>query len=203
MTSIPTEILTDTASKLLKIGRLDLARTVAELALIEDSGCASAHSVLAVVCDALAQWKKGLEHGRRAVELQPGSPQLRYNLALSTLRLDDYPAGFALMEARIDKLDWTALAIAPSRAAERHRMLQPGEPVDGRRILVVSEQGLGDCIMFARYLPLLAQRGARIAVACSPPLRPIFEHVAAVATVLSPPPEQPLGKINLSRAEFE
>jgi len=63
------------------------------------------------------------------VELLPGSPQLRYNLALSTLRLDDYPAGFALTEARIDKPDWTVLAIAPSRAAERHRLLQPGEPV--------------------------------------------------------------------------
>jgi hypothetical protein len=120
MTSIPTEILSDAASKLLKIGRLDLARTVAELALAEDSGCASAHNVLAVVCDALAQWQEGQEHGRRAVELLPGSPQLRYNLALSTLRLDDYPTGFALMEARIDKPDWTALAIAPSRVAERH-----------------------------------------------------------------------------------
>jgi hypothetical protein len=119
------------------------------------------------------------------------------------LRLDDYRAGFALMEARIDKPDWTALAIAPSRAAEGHRMLQPGEPVEGRHILVVTEQGLGDSIMFARYLPLFAKRGARIAVACSPPLRSIFEHVAGVATLLLPPPEQPLGKINLSRAEFD
>jgi hypothetical protein len=202
MTSIPTEILTDTANKLLEIGRLDLARTVAELALAEDSGCANAHSVLAVICDTLGQWQAGQEHGRRAVELLPGSPQLRYNLALSTLRLDDYPAGFALMEARIDKPDWTVLAIAPSRTAERHRLLQPGEPVEGRHILVVTEQGLGDS-MFARYLPLLAERGARIAVARSPPLRSIFEHVAGVATLLSPPPEQPLGKINLSRAEFD
>jgi hypothetical protein len=78
--------------------------------------------------------KRDPEHGWRAVELLPGSPQLRYNLALSTLRLDDYPARFAMMEARIDK-PWIALAIAPSRAAERHRLLQPGEPVDGRHIL--------------------------------------------------------------------
>jgi hypothetical protein len=59
MTSIPTEILTDAASKLLEIGRLDLARTVVQLALAEESGYANAHSVLAVICDTLGQGKRG------------------------------------------------------------------------------------------------------------------------------------------------
>jgi len=75
--------------------------------------------------------------------------------------------------------------------------------VEGRRILVITEQGLGDCMMFARYLPLLARRGAQITVACSPPLRPVFERVAGIETILSPLPGQPLGKINLSLANFD
>lgn len=32
------------------LGRLDLAQTIAELALSEDGGCANVHSVLAVIC---------------------------------------------------------------------------------------------------------------------------------------------------------
>src|SRR5215471_2238460 len=59
------------------------------------------------------------------------------------------------------------------------------------------------CLMFARYLPLLAQCGAYVAVACSPPLRPLFARIAGVDKPLSPPPEQPLAKINLSQAEFD
>lgn len=197
------EVLTLAARHLLQRGRLDLAREVAGAALAEDARCANAHSVMHVVCDELGDWVAGLGHARRAAELLPASAQLRYNLALSALRLDDYQNGFALMEARLDKPDWTGLAIAPSRAAERHRLLRPGEPVAGRHILVVCEQGLGDCIMFARYLPMLAALGAVITLVCSPPLSPVFERIAGIEALLSPPSDQPFAKINLSQAEFD
>jgi tetratricopeptide (TPR) repeat protein len=37
-----------------------------------------------------------------------------------------------------------------------------GQPLEGRTILVRSEQGLGDVFQFVRYLPLLKERGARV-----------------------------------------
>ena len=48
-----------------------------------------------------------------------------------------------------------------------------GDPA-GRTIRVVSEQGLGDAILFARFVPELVRRGARVHVLCRPQLERLF-----------------------------
>jgi ADP-heptose:LPS heptosyltransferase len=133
----------------------------------------------------------------------PNAPQVRLNLALSLLRFGDYREGLALYEARLDKPTWSAFATAQSRAASGQLLLRPGDPVEGRRVLVLAEQGLGDAIMAARYVPLLAQRGARIVLACNPTLRPFFARVPGIDTLLSPPADQPLAQINLAALAFD
>ena len=53
-----------------------------------------------------------------------------------------------------------------------------GEDLRGRSILVVGEQGIGDEIMFGRFLPRLRELGAaRITLACRPEnLRALAQH---------------------------
>lgn len=41
-----------------------------------------------------------------------------------------------------------------------------GSPLEGRTILVHSEQGLGDTILFARFLPLVKERGGTVLFLC-------------------------------------
>ncbi|HSE79972.1 MAG TPA: tetratricopeptide repeat protein [Alphaproteobacteria bacterium] len=94
----------------------------------------------------------------------PEYAEARLNHAFSLLRAGDFAAGWEAYEWR-----WRTEAFAPSR----RRLPMPewdGGPLDNRSIFVWHEQGLGDTIQFARYLPLLVERGARVVAAVQTPL---------------------------------
>jgi ADP-heptose:LPS heptosyltransferase/Tfp pilus assembly protein PilF len=199
----PALILNEGARRLLALGRPDLAEALVARSLAENNGEADTYSAAAAVRDARGDWAGALAYLRRAHALTPNAPQVRLNLAMALLRLGQYREGLALYEARIDKPTWAAFATAQSRAASGQLLLRPGDRVEGRRVLVLAEQGLGDAIMAARFVPMLAQRGARVVLACSPALRPFFARVAGIDTLLSPPPDQSAAKINLAALAFE
>ena len=65
----------------------------------------------------------------------------------------------------------------------------------GRTILVHAEQGFGDTIQFARYLPLMVARGARVVLACERPLIPLLAQLPGVSVV---PKDTPLPALSIA-----
>jgi hypothetical protein len=60
-----------------------------------------------------------------------------------------------------------------------------GGGIEGKTILLHSEQGFGDTIQFCRYAPLIAARGARVLLDVPEPLQDLMASVSGVARVIS------------------
>ena len=133
------------------------------------------------------------------------SEAARLELGLTQLRQGLWEEGFSNHEARQNVPLWSeqALPLRESLAAVRERQLQPGDPLDRRRIVVFTEQGLGDTFFGARFLGILAERGAAVTLICRAPMRPFFARLAFLDAILSPPEDAPHAKIDLRLLSFD
>lgn len=129
---------------------------------------------------------EALDTCKKVLALRPDCSEARYNMAFLQLRSGDYKSGFANFEARlaIEKID-----------VDIRNYRQPrwdGSPLNGRSILIFGEQGMGDVIQFARYIPLVAERGGRVVFEVDPPLLPLFARFPGVMQLVpksTTPPE--------------
>ena len=96
-------------------------------------------------------------------------PGARYNLALTRLRLGDWERGWAGYEAR-----WRFREVH-----RRPRILRShdgsGEELDGQRILLHAEQGLGDTIQFCRYASWWRRGAASRFCRCRQPVERLMQ----------------------------
>jgi len=129
-------------------------------------------------------------------EEQPDDAEIAWDLAITQLQLGDYSKGFQGYEAR-----WR---LPRNETKLRDGPQWTGGNITGKRILLQSEQGFGDALQFARYVPLLAERGARIVLECLPELSTLFATLPGVEEVVlkgspSPPVDLSIPLLSLPR----
>jgi len=129
---------------------------------------------------ALNQQHEALADFDRAIALDKSNADAHHNAALARLTLGDYRRGFEQYEWR-----WQRSGM-PVRRRNFGKPLWLGEyPLARKRILVAAEQGLGDCIQFARYVPMLAGSGATVVLEAPPPLLSLLARLDGVADVVA------------------
>jgi len=126
----------------------------------------------------LGRHKEALASLDRAVSLDADHAQAHFSRAFVHLVLGDFASGWRDFEWR-----WRSEHCVTSR--EKRNFAQPlwsGETdIAGKTLLVHCEQGFGDTLQFCRYLPRLAQLGARVVVEVPRPLRRLLESMSGVA----------------------
>jgi len=159
------------------LDRLADAETYCRRAIQLAPGMAEAHASLGFVLTSCGRLDEAIAVCETAIALRPDFTQAHWNQAVAALLAGDFELGF-------QKYEWR----------KRHDRFRrdfidlPGPQWDGsdpagRTILIHAEQGLGDTIQFARYLPLIAIRGGYPVLACEQKLVPFLASMTGVAIV--------------------
>jgi tetratricopeptide (TPR) repeat protein len=127
------------------------------------------------------------------------NPDVHFSEALALLALGDYRRGFEKYEAR-----WRRSGMPAQKS--RGRPLWLGEyPLARKTVLLHAEQGFGDTIQFARYVPLLATTGAKVVLEVQSELSALVARLDGGAEIIArgdtPPPFDvhcPLGSLPLA-----
>jgi tetratricopeptide (TPR) repeat protein len=117
---------------------------------------------------------------RASLAQRPDDPLAHWNVGLSLLRHGE-------LEQAWPEYEWRRRT--PELGLRPVSFTQPmwdGGDLRGQRILLHAEQGLGDTVQFIRYVPQVARRGGRIAVACQPELLALLKTMEGVEEWATP-----------------
>ncbi len=134
----------------------------------------------------LKRFDEALASYDRALAVEPDHAEAHFNKALLRLLKGDFAVGWREYEWRLK----TERRLSSERNFTQPRWL--GETaIEGKTILLHSEQGFGDTIQFCRYVPLVAERGARVLLEAPAPLKDLMASLVGAAEVICAPDKPP------------
>jgi Flp pilus assembly protein TadD len=138
------------------LGRDEEALTWYDQALALQPASVEALNNKALLLSQLHRFEEAFAAYARAKAIAPDNAEIDWNLGHLQMLTGNFEAGWTGLEAR-----WKR-ATGPIYPPFPQPKWLGEEAIEGKTILVCSDEGLGDFIQFARYIPMLAARGARV-----------------------------------------
>lgn len=167
------------SSALRRIASLDVALRFAERALTLAPFEPQALSEIGSVLREKRDFRGATDSFGRSIALEPNQPGTLLTMGFCFLHADDYLSGWRFYEFRWRDDDF----LRENRDPPIQRW--SGQPeIKGLRLLVFSEQGFGDTIQFARFVPELERFEAGITFLVPPELLPLLEGIRGASRVV-------------------
>lgn len=150
-------------------GKLSESKEYYNKALLNDVNKAITFTNLGVAKLEQSSFDEAIEFFNLALEANPEQAETHYNKSHALLLNGNFKEGFDEYEWRIKRKDFIL--------KELKKPFLSNQSVEGKRILVHDEQGLGDSIQFVRYLAPLKKAGAYVIYECDSRLLSIFHNL--------------------------
>jgi len=170
------EAINNRGNVLRQIDRAEEALADFDRAIALKPDHAYAYANRAVCLDDLSRPDEALASYKSALTLKPDHSEAHWNLAINRLRSGDFKNGWVGAEWR-----WKVPSLRLSRARSNSPVWLGAEPIASKTLLLHNDQGLGDAIMFCRYIPLLAALGAKVVLEIESPLKDLLSGVEGIA----------------------
>ena len=146
-------------------GFYDEALISYDKALLAKADFTEAYSNRGGVLKDLKRFNEALASYLQAISIDPNDSEVYWNISLTLLLLGNFKDGLTFYE-------WRKRTRNPLGNRQFPKPLWLGqESLEGKKILIHEEQGIGDIIQFCRYLSLLEARGADVIFTVTPRLR--------------------------------
>jgi tetratricopeptide (TPR) repeat protein len=159
--------------------QLTVALLAIQKAIDQKPDFAQAHSNQGNIYQDLHQLDAAVASFDKAISLEPGLAEAYFNKSIALLLKGDYTAGWPLYEWRWVNDNKAALNRHP------HLEVWSGEQsLQGKRILIQSEQGFGDTIQFCRFIRRVSELGAYVVFEVDAVLASLMRSVQGVNEIL-------------------
>jgi len=169
-------------------GNIAEAEVHLKAALEVDPDMFTALMTLALVYDATGRRDDVIATYDRILQRHPEQVYAHFQRALANLCRGNFREGWEEYLWRFRRPDSRTLHTAFPAHFWR------GEPLQGRKLLVWTEQGPGDEILLASMIPDVLERGAHVTLVCSPRLVPLFRRSFKDCAVMSTEDTGRIGK---------
>lgn len=119
---------------------------------------------------------EAIECYRKAIELSPDNEDAHLNYAITLLLTGNFEEGWKEYEWRLK---------TKNVYYRKNLMEWDGAELNGKTILLYADQGYGDTIQCARYIPLLKAMGAgKIVLECQPELISLMSSISCIDSIM-------------------